>query len=325
MKYENYHKKKQTLDSYRPLPKELITNLENWFRVELTYTSNAIEGNTLSRQETALVVEKGITVGGKSLKEHLEATNHAEAINWIQSLTKKSVKQITEKDILHLHSLVLKGIDDTYAGHYRNIPVRIAGSATVLPNYLKIPDLMEKFIQWLHTTTLDPIEIAALAHYELVTIHPFVDGNGRTARLLMNLILMIYGFPPAIIKPSERLAYITSLEKAQLGGPKEDYLKIITKAVDRSLNIYLKALHNDKVPEEQAETLLKIGELARKTNETIATIRFWTKEGLLEVAKVKESGYSLYDKEMIKRAAKIKELKKQRLTLSEIRDKIQLS
>lgn len=321
MKYEIYHKKKQALDSYRPLPEAMVSNLENWFRIELTYTSNAIEGNTLTRQETALVVEKGLTVGGKSLKEHLEAANHADAINWIASLTTKSIKQISEKDILHLHSLILKGIDDTYAGHYRNVPVRIAGSAVVLPNYLKISDLMEKFISWLHNTSIDPIELAALAHYELVTIHPFVDGNGRTARLLMNLILMIYGFPPAIIKPSERLAYINSLEKAQLGGSKEDYLKVIVKAVDRSLDIYLKALKNDSTSVE-SEALLKIGELAIETNETVATIRFWTKEGLLEVAHVTASGYQMYDKAMIARVASIKELKKKRLTLSEIKNKI---
>jgi Fic family protein len=191
MIYEKLHKKKQELDSHRPLAKALLNNLNDWFRVELTYTSNAIEGNTLTRQETALVVEKGLTVGGKSLKEHLEATNHASALNWVMDLVNKPTKHLTENDILHLHYLILKGIDDENTGHYRNVAVRISGSTVILPNSRKVPDLMANFAKWMQQCEIDPIELAALAHYELVTIHPFVDGNGRTARLLMNLMSLL--------------------------------------------------------------------------------------------------------------------------------------
>ena len=149
MTYDKLTDKKRQLDSYRPLPDTIVRNLDDWFRVELTYTSNAIEGNTLTRRETALVVEKGLTIGGKSLIEHLEATNHAHALDWVKEQIKRKPQAVTEKDILLIHDIILKGIDDQNAGRYRNVPVRISGSVVVLPNPRKIPDLMEKFLEWL--------------------------------------------------------------------------------------------------------------------------------------------------------------------------------
>lgn len=325
MNYENLTKKKNKLDYYRKedggLPPELVKNLDDWFRVELTYTSNAIEGNTLTRRETALVVEKGLTVGGKSLKEHLEATNHAKALDWVKQLAARKTKTVSETEILDIHNLILKGIDDANAGHYRNVSVRISGSTVVLPNPVKVPDLMEEFGKWLNKPEkLHPVELAAEAHYRLVTIHPFVDGNGRTARLLMNLILMMHGYPPAIIRKRDRLAYIGSLEKAQLGGSKDDYLKIISKSVNRSLDIYLKAIKGED-EEQQADDdqLLKIGELAKQSGETVATIRYWTKEGLLQIAETTASNYALYSSDMRGRIEKIRTLKKQRHTIKEIK------
>ena len=236
MNYKHLTEKKSRLDALRPLPQELEQNLDDWFRVELTYTSNALEGNTLTRRETALVVEKGLGVGGKSLVEHWEAASHVEALDWVKDQRGRRLKNLAEADILHIHGLVLKGINDDHAGRYRNVPVRISGSAVVLPNPRKVPVLMEEFVKWLQGgNRLHPVELAAEAHYRLATIHPFIDGNGRTARLLMNMILWMKGYPPAIIRTRDRLAYISSLEKAQLGGPKDDYLKIIGKAVGRSL------------------------------------------------------------------------------------------
>lgn len=324
MNYDFLSRKKQQLDRYRPLPDVLIRNLYEWFRVELTYTSNAIEGNTLTRQETALVIEKGLTVGGKSIKEHLEATNHAIALDWVQEFAQQKPDSITEKDILNIHYLILQGIDTPNAGHYRNVAVRISGSAVIFPNFVKVPTLMEDFIKWMNSTLLHPVEFAAETHYRLVTIHPFVDGNGRTARLLMNLILIMYGYPPAIIREKDRLPYINALEKAQLGGAKDDYINLIVKAVNRSLDIYLKAIKGTEgkaLPLSLTSQLLKIGELAKAVQETVPTIRYWTKEGLLEIADITPSGYQLYDQAMIERVQIIKELKKQRYTLEEIRHK----
>ena len=322
MDYQVLTRKKHLLDQHRPLPMALVNNLADWLRIELTYTSNAIEGNTLSRRETALVVEKGLTVGGKTLIEHLEATNHARALDWVRAQIHRKAQDLGEKDILQIHDIILKGIDDDNAGHYRSVPVRIAGSMVTLPNPIKVPDLMKTFAEFLQNShDLHPIELAAEAHYRLVTIHPFVDGNGRTARLLMNIILMMSGYPMAIIRKSDRLNYISSLEKAQLGGSKDDYLKLIARAVDRSLNIYLKAVNGDNTEQEEAN-LLKIGELAKKSGETTSTIRHWTQEGLLEAAETTSSGYQLYAANMLKRIEKIKALKKERYTLEEIKNKL---
>ncbi|WP_341760968.1 Fic family protein [Candidatus Tisiphia endosymbiont of Thecophora atra] len=322
MKYDLLDNKKKQLDRIRPLTSELVKNLEQWFKVELTYTSNAIEGNTLSRLETAVVIEKGLTVGGKSLVEHLEAKNHAQALDLIHEIQQKKICEITENDILSIHALILKGIDDHNAGCYRRVAVRISGSRVIMPNPVKVPNLMADFIAWLNSSKdMHPVQFAGEAHYRLVTIHPFSDGNGRTARLLMNLILIMAGYPPAIIRLQERLPYITSLETAQLGGSKEAYGKIIFNAVNRSLDIYLKAANSVNSSDiVLSEKLLRIGKLAKAVNETVSTIRFWTKEGLLEIADVTKSRYQLYSPEMIEQCIEIQRLKKQKLTLNEIKD-----
>ena len=324
MNYETLTRKKQQLDGDRPLPPELVRNLDDWFTVELTYTSNAIEGNTLTRRETAVVIEKGLTVGGKSLKEHLEATNHAHALDLVRSLIKKKPSRLTANDVLAIHDIILKGLDDDNAGHYRSVPVRMSGSAVVMPNPRKVPDLMDNFQLWLAGKhNVHPVAFAGEAHYRLVTIHPFVDGNGRTARLLMNLLLLMYGYPPAIIRKRDRLAYIAALENAQLGGSKEAYETIIARAVDRSLDIYLKAARGEStIGDVDTDELLKIGELAKVAGETVPTIRYWTKEGLLEVAEVTESGYQLYAADMAQRCKQIKKLKGERFTLEEIKRKL---
>jgi Fic family protein len=326
MNYKKLSEKKKILDKNRPFDKALIKNLEEWFRIELTYTSNAIEGNTLSRAETALVVEKGLTIGGKSITEHLEATNHALALDFIKEQIKRKPSDLKEKDILKIHEIIFDRIDRENAGIYRRVPLRISGSAVVLPNPKKVQTLMDDFFKWLkNETKMHAVELASEAHYRFVTIHPFVDGNGRTARLLMNMILMMKGFPPAIIRKNDRLAYIKSLEKPQLvngeGDSKNDYFKLISSAVDRSLNIYLKAIDGEST-EPESDKLLKIGELAKATNQSVATIRHWTKEGLLEVAEITESGYQMFSEEMIERVRRIEEMKERKMNLTKIKEKI---
>lgn len=256
MNYDFLSDKKKQLDGFRPLSSALVRNLEEWFKVELTYTSNALEGNTLTRRETAIVIEKGITIGGKSIQEHLEAVNHAHALDLIHRLVKAKPSCVTQKEILDIHALILKGLDNENSGRYRNIPVRISGSTVVLPNPRKVAELMQSFERWLQAKHhLHPVEFAGEAHYQLVTIHPFVDGNGRTARLLMNLILMMYGYPPIIIRKEDRLAYITALEHAQLGGSKADYQKIIVDGAARSLEIYLQAVHGQPATDLGCESI----------------------------------------------------------------------
>lgn len=235
--------KKQQLDAFRPLPAALLANLSQWFEVELTYTSNALEGNTLTRSETAAVVRKGITIAGKSLNEHLEAINYLVALNFIEMFVAQKRNDITLPTVLDIHRIILKSIDDAHAGVLRTIAVRIGGSSVVLPPPVKVPDLMSEFIDWLHTATGHPVIVSAQAHKKLVDIHPFVDGNGRTARLLMNLLLMQEGYPPAIIKVSDRVAYLDALSKADTTGDLNDFYILIALAVEQSLDIYLDAAH----------------------------------------------------------------------------------
>ena len=319
-------RKKQSLDQFQPLAPELINNLREWFRVELTYTSNAIEGNTLTRQETALVVDKGMGIEGKTLKEVLEAAGHAKAFDYIEQFVGDSRTGITEDLILALHEKILGNIDDINAGHYRAVPVRIAGSRAVMPNYLKVPDLMAAFAGWLKAENSDhPAKIAADAHFKLVSIHPFVDGNGRTARLLMNLLLMQSGYPAAIIRPEDRSDYITALETAQTGGSMDGYYDCIYASIDRSLDIYLESVGQPSSEDlaAGASKLLKIGELAKATDETVPTLRHWTREGLLEVVSYTPGGYQLYDPTMIGRAKEIRRLQTdQRQTLAEIKRRL---
>ena len=316
------HELKKQLDVHRPFPKEIIRNLDEWYKVELTYTSNAIEGNTLTRQETALVVEKGITVEGKSIVEHLEAINHAKAWEFIMTFQNKNIKDISEQTIRNIHSIILRGIDMTNAGRYRNVPVRISGSTVVLPNPLKVPLLMKKLIEDLYVSKDNVIDIAIRAHFDFVSIHPFSDGNGRTGRLLMNLILMRGGFPPAIIRKEERKAYINSIEKGQLHNDLSDYINLLYKVVERSLRIYLESVE----PKEKIvmpKKLLKIGELAKAVNESTPTIRYWTKEGLLRVAELSKGGYQMYHPDMIERIKQIRSLQKEkRLTIEELKKMI---
>ncbi len=326
--------KKLELDSLRPMPPDAVSSLDAWFRVELTYTSNAIEGNTLSRRETAVVLEKGLTVGGKSLVEHLEATNHGRAIDFVHALLGRQKLRISEEHVLRLHEIVLEGIGQAHAGRYRDVPVRIAGSTVVLPNPRKVPDLMEAFGQWLgEKSSLHPVAVAAEAHFRLVTIHPFVDGNGRTARLLMNLMLMRHGYPPAIIRPRDRVSYLGALETAQLGGSRTAYDMLIIRAVERSLDIYLEAasqtLRGDTAASKprsgkalappDTTNLIKIGQLAKAVGEPVSTIRHWTHLGLVHATQSTPSGYQLFAADAIARCRQIQSLKGRRLTLPEIR------
>lgn len=166
--------KKEKLDCYRPFPAELVKHMQQWFKIELAYTSNALEGNTLSSGETALVIEKGLTIGGKTVKEHLEAINHGYAFDYILELAQGSKNDINLCNILNIHKLILNSIDNNNAGILRRILARISGLELKLPDPLLVPELMEKFIMWLHKTDEHPVLIAAEAHLKLVTIHPFV-------------------------------------------------------------------------------------------------------------------------------------------------------
>ena len=198
----------------RPFPRETLKSLREYYRVGLTYTSNALEGNSLTESETKVVIEDGLTIGGRPLKDIYEATGHAKAYDFLYEISKD--KPVTESEILELHRLFYKQIDPENAGVWRKVRVFISGSRRVLPPPEKVPSLMSVFVEWMAKTegTLHPVEFAALVHQKFVYIHPFIDGNGRMARLLMNLVLMRAGWTIAIIPPICRHEYIFSLGKA---------------------------------------------------------------------------------------------------------------
>jgi Fic family protein len=242
MNVELINELKKELDRYRPLPSAAVRNLDEVYRVEWTYNSNAIEGNTLSLLETKLVLEQGLTIGGKKLREHFEVINHSEAISYVQDIVHRSI-ELTEHVIKSVHQLVLTNVDDTNAGRYRTINVFISGSPHTPPHYTLVPEQMEQLLQWYeeHKDILHPVDLAAEFHFKFVYIHPFSDGNGRTARLLMNLILMKHGYPPAIVKAASeaRLDYYESLEEASMNGNLNPFLELIGDCVRDSLQRYI--------------------------------------------------------------------------------------
>lgn len=240
--------KKVILDSKRPFNSEQVARIKRVFDVDMTYNSNAIEGSTMTFNETKLVLNEGLTIGGKRISEHLEIINHKHAIDFIEELSCKSVTDL--RDIKDIHNLVLRGIDEQYAGKFRDKPVGVMQSTGKIHNFvdpLLIRDEMECFITNLNLNKSHPIIKAATAHYEFVTIHPFIDGNGRTARLLMNLILLQNGYPPAVIRVANRANYIQSLESAQINDNLNDFYTLVINSVSESIDNYLIMLEQEVI------------------------------------------------------------------------------
>ena len=235
---------KSCLDSFRPLDPAQAAKLQEVFDVEYTYNSNRIEGNTLTLMETHLVVNKGLTIDGKPLREHLEAVNHHAAIGFLRELVVNN-QDVTPASLCRIHAMILQGVDNSIAGRYRTAAVYISGSQHVPPNARKVPELMDGLFAFYETNkaSMHPVELAAQMHEKLATIHPFQDGNGRTSRLLMNLILMRAGYPVTIISAENvpRRAYYDSLEAANLSptGDNSHFQRYIAENVRHWLLRYL--------------------------------------------------------------------------------------
>lgn len=241
--FEKINEKKARLDAKRPFPKYTLKSLREKLMLEWTYNTNAIEGNTLTMNETKVVLE-GITVGGKTMREHLEVINHRDAITYVEEIVQKS-ESLSEWQIKNLHRLVRKGIDDEYAGVYRDQQVFISGAKHTPPAPVLIKEQMEQLIDWYDHETIDlhPITRGAMLHAIFVGIHPFIDGNGRTSRLLLNLELMKDGFPPVIIKVENRVVYYEALDKAHTQKDFDDFIQLVATAVEDSLDLYIGALN----------------------------------------------------------------------------------
>lgn len=249
--------KKAQLDALRPLPQASVGRLNEQLAVEWIYNSNAIEGNTLTLRETRFILETGLTIGGKMLREHFEVINHKRAIEYVESLLNDEVP-LTPFHVRQIHYLVLEKIDDDNAGQYRNVSVRIAGATHTPPDSWEVIRLMNEWGDWLNgaALALHPIERAGQAHHRLAAIHPFIDGNGRTARLLMNLLLMRDGYPPTIIMKVNRRQYYRVLSQADRGHM-PPLVNFVGRAVERSLTLYLEAcIRRPKAPSDDEKWLL---------------------------------------------------------------------
>ena len=234
--------KKKELDSKRPLSPNTVKSIRDKLLLDWTYNSNAIEGNTLTLVETKVVLE-GITIGGKSMREHLEVINHKDAILYVEDIVEKK-EEFSERQIKSIHKLILKGINDEFAGSYRKEDVIIAGAEHIPPNHIKLIDEMEAFIFWYNEIgmTLHPVERAARVHIDIVRIHPFIDGNGRTARLLLNLELMKEGYPPIIIRNENRVSYYTALDLAHTKGDYSEFIGLVSEELNKSIDLYLQLM-----------------------------------------------------------------------------------
>lgn len=239
--------KKARLDKLRPLSSQALANLEHYYDIEISYTSNAIEGNTLTAVETTLVIEKGITVSGKPLKDHLEAIDHYDAIRYVRELARQS-EPLTEMDVRNLHQLVTLRSAPAIAGRSADLPryVRTESGRHSFPSPAEVPALMSDFAAWLGTAP-STADVAFTAHRRLVAIHPFNDGNGRTARLLMNLILMRAGYPPVAVRPEDRLEYTRSLQQDQAGEGPDCFNALLYGRLDATLEEYLVAFQEVEV------------------------------------------------------------------------------
>ena len=284
--------KKKTLDDLRPLPETILKRLKSQLEVEWIYHSNAIEGSALTLRETQLIIEEGIAIGGKSLREHFEVINHQEAIKHVESLIeKKSI--LSSYQVRQIHNLVLSGIEDEFAGAYRETDVRIVGANHVPPEPWEIPRLMGEWSDWLQEALRKNhiIITASIAHHKLVAIHPFIDGNGRTARLIMNLILMQNGYPPTVIMRSDRQQYYSVLSQADAGND-EAVINFVARAVEKSLTLYLNAFKIKTGPATEAGVWILLREAAIGTAYSQEYLSLLARTGKLEAIKRGRNWYT---------------------------------
>jgi Fic family protein len=246
VKFEYLTKLKDEISSYRPIDPITLQSIINDLSLKYTYNSTALEGNTLSIYETKMVIEDGITIGGKTVREHLEVINHDHAVHKLIEDVKNNAP-LDQKLILDYHAIILEGINNDWSGRFRNQQVLISGAKHVPVNPQKIYDEMKLYIENANQNMnkLHPVERAALLHAELVRIHPFVDGNGRTARLVMNLELMKAGYPIVVIEVEDKIKYCTLLDNGHVSHDYSEFVDFIGMRQEQSLKLYLSVIKSN--------------------------------------------------------------------------------
>lgn len=299
--------KLKSLNDLRPLPESAVLKLKEQLRIEMTYNSNAIEGNSLTLKETFLVINEGITVKGKPLKDHLEARDHHLALKYLYDLIEHGKNHtISEHLIRTIHQLIVRETDSKWAGVYRNSNVIIGGFDHNPPDALEVPQRMHKLIDWIKDNKKKShiIEVSALLHHKLVHIHPFFDGNGRTSRMIMNFYLMQKGFPLVIIFKNDRRKYYNVLSQADKNkyGP---LVLFIARSVERSLDLYLRILTPSS---KKREKYIPLSELADKTPYSAKYLNLLIRNGKLEAHKMGRNWLS--SEEAVKRYIEGRERKR---------------
>lgn len=292
MKYLNSHiqarleDKLKRLNAKRPLPPEIVKKLNEQFALEMTYNSNAIEGNSLTLKETAWVIQDGMTIKGKPMKDHLEARDHYAALSYLYELIEHDAHQtISEVLIRTIHQLVVRETELQIAGAYRTSNIMITGSDHIPPDANTLPTLMHDLIHWIgiNQKKLHPVELAAIVHHKLVFIHPFVDGNGRTARVIMNLLLLREGYPLVTVLKNDRKKYYRALSRADVGDY-APFVRFTAQAVERSLNLYLKIVSPSSA---KSEKYLPLSVIAKDTPYSGKYLNLLARLGKLEAHKEK--------------------------------------
>jgi len=234
-------KNKELLDSFGLVPDETKNNLGKWFKIECTYNSNAIRNNRLSKMHIAKIIDAPLDNIDKNSRNYIDTINYLAAMDYAEKFALDSKKKLTLTNILELHKILLKNIDDENSGRIRTSNIKITGSEVRLPDHKEIPFLIDQFIVQMACSTDHPAKLAADAHLSFFSMHPFLDGNGRVARIILNMILMQNGYPPAVILAHNRFSYISSIEKAQVKGDCFDYYKVIFRAIEWGLDICIGA------------------------------------------------------------------------------------
>lgn len=277
------------LNKNRPLSTSLVKKLQEQFKIDMTYNSNAIEGNGLTLKETYLVVTEGLTIKNKSLKDHLEAKNHYEALDFIYDLIERNKPQtFSEITIRNIHQIVTAETEREWAGKYRTGNVIITGADHTPPEAIEVSKLMSDLIDFVRKNQkkLHPIELAALVHHKLVNIHPFFDGNGRTARLVMNILLMQKSYPLTIILKNDRKKYYDTLALADKNQP-QAFVRFIAQNVERSLNLYLKILVSNQ--KDSLEHFMLLSAIAKQTPYNAKYLNLLLRTGKLQGFKEKRN------------------------------------
>ncbi len=320
MNWELLTQNKAQLEKHKPYSANLQKQFTDWFRVETVYVDNAIEDNMLTWADVETLIEKGLTAPGKPFNDHLAIRNGANAYDWIVSQSSRTAHSLELEDLLRLHAILLNGTNVSNSGQFRTIELEWSNNKITMPSPQKIPDLMDTFLAWLQTRNrLHPIEFAAEAHFRLISICPFSSYNGRVARSLMNMVLLMAGYPVAIFQKRDHSKYKAIVQEAQKTGQLGEYNQVLFNAMDSSLNVYLEALEGEKTASVKPQKLMKIGKFAKSVGETNSTIRYWMKEGLLSATETLPSGYQLFAENLIERAERIQALKADRYSLADIK------